>query len=127
MGIFGKFMESLVANRVRANARGITQVMMVAAVAFREKFKDRNPSSIFCGRWALSTRPYWRKISETSFQYEKSGEVLDFPDTMSLTTLIEEVVEVEISFILLQANHAPFEVAELVLLARQEVRENVSG
>ena len=125
MGIFSKFMESVVAKRVRSYSKSTARTMMISALAFREKFKEHSPSSVQCGRWALDTRPYWRKAGEHSFVYERTGEVYEFSDTMSLADLIEEVVGAEVGWILIEAGQGPLEIPDLLLLARQEARDTI--
>jgi hypothetical protein len=126
MGILSWIMDGLIEpNCASAHAKSTTREMVAAALTLRRQFKHQSPSNILCGRWALNARPDWQRLSETSFRYEKTGEVLDFADSITLTELIEGVVGTEVRLKLLQTNHNQYDTHDLVLLARQEVRETI--
>ena len=125
MGLLERFRDRVVASRVRSRARRMARDLFIATVRMRHSSRVAAPTGLACGRWVLGGRPGWRQVDDYAFCYEETGGILEFPDTMSLTDLIEQVVGYETSSSLLRDGHDAHEAAELVPLARQEARDRI--
>ncbi len=112
MKLLDLLLERYLERGARKYGKGCARVMLIAALAMKERYKDVAPTYAWIARKALNTRPSWRQINETTFVYElgpiieqpvaenKDNQlptgILDVTDTMSLLDVIQEVIRTEL-------------------------------
>lgn len=75
--------------------RWCANVMVIAFLAAKRKYKGVAPTYAWLARRALSNRNAWRQISDTAFLFEKTGEEVVITDEMNLLQVIHIVIDIE--------------------------------
>jgi hypothetical protein len=79
--------------------KGCARAMLLAALTMKHKHEGVAPTYAWLARKALETRPYWSRINETHFLYEKTGQIIEVGDEVSLSDVVQLVVEAEVESI----------------------------
>lgn len=91
----GRLME----RRIAKFGTGCASDMLLAALTMKHSYEGIAPTYAWLARKALETRPYWSRVNETHFLYDRTAQTIQIGDAMSLSDVVQLVVEAEVEWI----------------------------
>jgi len=99
MKFFDMLKERFIERRVRKYGKGCARAMAISALTMKQHYEGVAPTYAWLARKALTTRPHWQQMGETTFIYElapPSVGIIDIDDSMSLWDVIQKIIEMEL-------------------------------